>query len=235
MRNLPTTPLLVLAVCCSVALAAYSTVSPYSRSPYFSRVQNAETGGTYPEAVAARFADMRWKYTQLRTFVPGSSFVLFLLGLLAMRHRLFDDPKGNRRVILTAMAFGFASWSIFWFVFPRLGIERNPGIVSDQWLALTYAGAVTLFLAYRPEWTKRLAMFGVTGRMALTNYVLQAAIVSWLASGYGMGLKIRPYLELPATMLVFLVMVVFSSLWLRQFRYGPLERVWRSATYLSWR
>jgi uncharacterized protein len=176
---------------------------------------------------------MRWEYSQVRALIPTSSFVLFIFGLLAVRHRIFEDPKSMQRVIIIAMVLGFTSWAAFWFLLPKMGMDGF-GIISDQWLAFTYAGAMILFLAYKPVWNRRFAVFGITGRMALTNYVLQAAMISWLASGYGLSLKIRPYLDLPASIAVFAVMAGFSTLWLERFRYGPLEKVWRSFTYFSW-
>ena len=176
---------------------------------------------------------MRWQYSQTRVLIPDSSFVLFILGLLAIRHGLFEDPKSKRRVIIGAMIFGFVSWLIVWFDYFRPSALKAYGVISDQWLAFTYVGAVVLLLAYRPAWRDRLAPFGVTGRMALTNYALQAAILSLLASGYGAGLRIRPALELPAAVLLFLILLILSTFWLRRFSYGPLERLWRSFTY--WR
>ena len=233
-RNWSTRSLLILAVLCAVALSMYSTFKPYRRGPYWESVQKAESEGTFTSAVRARAQNMVWGYSQPRTLIPGSSFVLFILGLLSIRHGLFADPKSRKRIIVTAMIFGFASWALYWLVLFRSSTDGF-GIISDQWLAFTYIGAVVLLLAYRPIWASRLSMFGTTGRMALTNYVLQAALVSLLGSGYGIALKIRPYYELPATIVVFGVMVIFSTLWLSRFRYGPLERLWRTVTYMSWR
>jgi uncharacterized protein len=232
-RNWPTRALLMVAVIAAVALPLFSMTSPYSRGPYYEKVEQAEAHGAYVDAVKARAENMRWQYSQPRALIPTSSFVLFIFGLLAIRHGVFADPKGMRRVIITAMTAGFSSWVLTWFVLPRVGLGGF-GIVSDQWLAFTYAGAIVLLLAYRPQWNRRLAAFGVAGRMALTNYVLQAAIISWISSGYGLSLKIRPYLELPATITVFLVMAALSTLWLKLFPYGPLERIWRAFTYFSW-
>jgi uncharacterized protein len=33
--------------------------------------------------------------------------------------------------------------------------------------------------------------------------------------------------------MIYLILLVLSVLWLRYFRFGPLEWVWRSATYLK--
>ena len=91
-----------------------------------------------------------------------------------------------------------------------------------------------MLLAYRPRWVSRLSFFGVAGRMALTNYVLQAAALSILACGYGLALRIRPYYEIPAAIILFSACVLLSRAWLARFRYGPLERIWRWITYAEW-
>jgi uncharacterized protein len=229
-RSWPTRALLVLAFLSAIALSLYSTVSPYRRSPNHAALAEAELHGSYAEVVKERAEAMKWTWTRPRILIPGSSFVLFILGLLSIRHGVFADPKAKRRTIMAAMAFGAVSWTAAWFVLPKLPYSRGFGIISDQWLALTYIGAITLLLAYRPVWKERLRAFAITGRMALTNYVLQAAILSWLASGYGLGLRIRAYYELPATILLFLMLALFSTFWLARFSYGPLERIWRSFT-----
>lgn len=229
-RNWSTRALLVLAFVSAIALSAYSTVSPYQRSPNNAALQAAESHGSFAEAVKERAVAMKWTWTRPRILVPGSSFVLFILGLLSIRHGIFTDPKARKRLILGAMAFGLASWSLAWFVLPKLPWSNGFGIINDQWLALTYIGGIIMLLAYRPVWKERLRAFAITGRMALTNYVLQAAILSWLASGYGPGLKIRPYYVPPATILLFLILVLISTFWLARYSYGPLERLWRSFT-----
>lgn len=229
-RNWSTRALFVLALFSAIALSVYSTVSPYRRSPNRAALQKAEAEGTYGEAMKERAEAMRWRWSQPRALIPGSTFVLFILGLLSIRHGVFADPKAARRTIATAMMFGLVSWTLAWFVLPKLPFSNGFGIINDQWLAFTYIGAITLLLAYRPAWKERFRAFATTGRMALTNYVLQAAIISWLASGYGLGLKIRPYYVPPATILLFLILVLISTFWLARYSYGPLERLWRSFT-----
>ncbi len=163
--------------------------------------------------------------------ISTANFSLFLLGFLAVRHWIFTRARGKRRVIVGVMAFGFVSWTLAWILYDDG--PRELGVLSDRWLSLTYGGAVVLLLAYRPIWESRLSIFGDAGRMALTNYVVQAAIISSLASSGGSGLKIRPYATLFATAILFGVLALFSRLWLSRFRYGPLEWLWRVVTY--WR
>jgi uncharacterized protein len=67
--------------------------------------------------------------------------------------------------------------------------------------------------------------------MALTNYMLQAAVLDFLASGYGLALKLRPIVYTPLALVGFALVAALSVAWLRRFRFGPLEWIWRTLTY----
>ena len=238
-HKLPTRMLLLVALCSTAAGTVASKVKPVDRQEYvahFKALHDAEDNATFRQAVVARAEHARWWYLRPRVLVPDSNLVLFIFGLLAIRHGVFEDARKKKWAILAMMTFGFLSWSAVWLLYFKLpDVDSGAyGILSDQWLAFTYVGAVILLLAYRPAWKQRLAPFGVAGRMALTNYVLQAAILSVLACRYGFGLEIRPYYEIPATIVLFGVCVALSTLWLARFAYGPLERIWRWVTYAEW-
>ena len=199
---------------------------------------------TYSELIANRLRTIRRQVTDWTVLIPDSSFALFIIGLLAVRRGIFDDPRRHLREIIVFMIIGAASWLLFWLALPLVPTASAPrmigmltttgfGIVSDQWLAFTYIGAMILLLTFRPEWTTRLASFGIAGRMALTNYVLQCVVIAVLASPFGLGLHLRPYYYLLGGILLFAASVMLSRMWMSRFRYGPLEWGWRSATYLK--
>lgn len=75
--------------------------------------------------------------------------------------------------------------------------------------------------------------FARVGRHALTHYIGQSLILSLIASSAGMGAFGRlSRLELLLLCLpIFAFQLAFSSLWMRRFSMGPLERVWRRFTY----
>ena len=85
----------------------------------------------------------------------------------------------------------------------------------------------------KPEWQNHLAPLASVGRMALTNYVLQSLLCSLLFNGYGFGLynQVSPLAGLELTVLIFLLQIPLGVWWLRRFRFGPLEWLWRSLTY----
>jgi len=173
--------------------------------------------------------------------LPDTNLALFCLGLLTVRHGVLDQPLRHRRLIIDWMVFGAVSWAAHWLVLRNLPelpiadatwpVSQGLGLLNEQWLCLTYIGAVVLLLAYRPAWTRRLRAIGAAGRMALTNYMFQVAVLDALASGYGLQLKLRPAAYVLAAVLLFSAEAAFSSAWLARYRFGPLEWLWRMITY----
>jgi uncharacterized protein len=78
--------------------------------------------------------------------------------------------------------------------------------------------------------TKRLA---AVGRMALSNYLTHSIVCTTLFYGYGFGL----FGDINRTGLAAIVLIIWvfqlliSPIWLRHFRFGPAEWLWRSLTY----
>jgi uncharacterized protein len=79
-------------------------------------------------------------------------------------------------------------------------------------------------------WTAALA---AVGQMAFSNYIAQAVICAFIFYGHGLGLygTLERYQLLAVVLGVWVFNLVWSSLWLRYFRFGPLEWCWRSLTY----
>jgi uncharacterized protein len=104
--------------------------------------------------------------------------------------------------------------------------------VERMAVALGHIGVVMLVCkAGVLTWlTRRLA---AVGQMALTNYILQTLICGLVFFGYGLAL----FGQLPRHQLYYVVAAVWmfqliaSPIWLRRFRFGPLEWLWRSLTY----
>ena len=176
--------------------------------------------------------------------VPDESLPLVLLGFVAVRVGVVDNPLRHVRLVRGWVLFGLAAWAVSWLVLRH--VPRPPqylmgaywaertliGLVKDQWLCITYAGGALLLLAKRPALVARMRPIGAPGRLALTNYVLQAVTIWYLAKPLGIKLHEAGYV---AAWIVFAtVMVLFSNVWLARFRYGPLEWLWRMATYAKW-
>ncbi|MBN1666468.1 MAG: DUF418 domain-containing protein [Anaerolineales bacterium] len=164
-----------------------------------------------------------------------SALALFLLGLLAGRLKFFEQLPEERAFLKRAGLVGLL-----------VGLVGN-GIylwVEDPWLsalAITlgapamstaYVGGLSL-LSLGKRGARWLAPLASVGRMALTNYILQSVVCAFIFGGFGLGFyeEINAAGLLGLTFLIYLLQIPLSVWWLRHFRFGPLEWLWRSLTY----
>lgn len=91
-----------------------------------------------------------------------------------------------------------------------------------------------IMIICRQGWLQFLTTrLGAVGQMAFTNYVMTSMICAFIFTGYGLGL----YGELQRHQLYYIVagisifQLVVSPIWLRYYRFGPLEWGWRALTY----
>lgn len=191
---------------------------------------------------------MPYSYTQAPTStLPTNNFTYFLIGFLAFRLGLFDERQRHTRMIVGVMIFGALSWAAAHWLLPlpitlpsvlplRVAAQAEANgfrLIRDSGLALTYTGAILLLVA-RPESLRRLSFFSITGRMALTNYMLQVIILDLTFSNFAFGAQISAWLAPVAALVLFSAEIALSQWWLPRFCYGPLEWLWRSATYAQW-
>jgi uncharacterized protein len=224
------------------ALTAARDATP---NPVWAELKAAQAQPSYTLLVRARARSMGADYLRWPFFLSGINLALFILGFLTLRKGVFQAPKKHLRLIVSAMVLGLLSWAMWWLVLRELQTELVPqriatalsdglGIIREQWLALTYIGGLVLLLAYRPAWERRLAWIGLAGRMALTNYLIQIAILDLLSSGYGVALRVRPLLDPILTAGIFGLEILVTRWWLARYRLGPAEWLWRTFTYGKW-
>jgi uncharacterized protein len=99
-------------------------------------------------------------------------------------------------------------------------------------LSVGYATGLLLLLG-RPWWRSTLAVIAPLGRMALTQYLLQSLVCTWIFNGYGLGLYGRVSINacLLGSIGLFSLQVWSSRLWLTHHSFGPVEWLWRRMTY----
>ncbi|MBN2411227.1 DUF418 domain-containing protein [candidate division KSB1 bacterium] len=99
-------------------------------------------------------------------------------------------------------------------------------------VALGHIGLICLFCKFNIlNWLKK--SLSAVGRMAFTNYIMQSLIGTFLFYSYGFGLfgTMDKAEQLWVVAAIWIFQLIASPIWLRYFRFGPLEWGWRSLTY----
>ncbi len=116
--------------------------------------------------------------------------------------------------------------------------EFNKNVAFDYYQAARMLRSLGFFgfimLLYKSARFKWLfALFRPVGQMAFTNYLMQSLIGGLFFYGIGLNYfgKLERYELYIYTGVVWLIEIIWSHIWLRYFRFGPLEWLWRSLTY----
>jgi uncharacterized protein len=76
--------------------------------------------------------------------------------------------------------------------------------------------------------------FAAVGQMAITNYLMHSAICLVLFILLGWYGQLERHQLYYVVFAIWAAQLVISPLWLRYFRFGPVEWLWRSLTYVKW-
>ena len=116
-------------------------------------------------------------------------------------------------------------WDYRWCAF----LLQVPRELSAPFQTIGYAA---LIYGFWPQLSRLWIVSAVAcvGRMALSNYILQTLICTTLFYRFGLFMKFDRLTLLAFVIPVWIVNVVFSVVWLRFFRQGPLEWAWRRLT-----
>jgi len=202
--------------------------------------------GTYAEATWQRLKSTVMALSNITLF--GFIVVcMFLLGAWFVRSGAIVRPRGFPRLYAGlrwgALPVGLVAMLASVALAPTMdGVTFN--LRTSNAFALQMLANLLMCLGYvawlvraldAPVLRRLLSWLAPAGRMALTNYLMQSLVCTWIFYGYGLGYfeqLARAWQPLFALAL-FAVQVLLSRWWLSRFRFGPMEWVWRSLTYLK--
>lgn len=179
------------------------------------------------------------------------TLALFFLGLYAGRIGFFENLEEKKQYLkrglwrsLIAFLSCFAVGALVFLVLKlpeKLGAGWDMMIgatlydVSNLFTTAFYIFAFLLLWAHKPWWKAQILKLAPYGRMALTNYFLQSVIGTFIFFAYGFN----QLDQFGSTVAAGIALVVFmgqhwlSRWWLERYYYGPLEWLWRSATFFK--
>ena len=208
--------------------------------------------GSLPEVLYSNATDgfkMKMEF-QLGVFYRFYlTFAFFLIGVWLGRINYFDRfeelKETTKRVLIGSIIGFFVFGGLTAASFMQMGGAfsfTNPWAITGLHfvdlvnVCLTATILTSFTLIYHSARGQRiLNTFKEYGRTALTNYFIQSIIGTAILFGWGLG-QIGEwrniYLFLMALVIITL-QIFLSKAWLKKFRYGPLEWLWRSATYMK--
>lgn len=191
--------------------------------------------GTYGEIFAFRFFELFLAYSNI--FISGPMILaMFLLGVYTFKKKLLVGLEQKKELLLKILLIsGMVGWPASFLQMAYRDHELL--FFFGYWLGgpaicLFYISAFLLLSQTKP-FKAILKLFAAPGRMALTNYLAQSLICTFIFYSYGLGL----YNQVSATQFILIVPVIFivqiywSKLWLKHYQYGPMEWLWRRWTY----
>jgi uncharacterized protein len=180
-----------------------------------------------------------------------------LLGMALYKSGFFSaclDPRAYLAWIAAALLIGLPItaaevWHNFrlgWHT-PTIEAFGSMGVdIGSVVMSIGIAGAVMLWCQFRiltgratPRTDRGftgLSLYdrlSATGKMAFTNYLTQTIICTTIFYGHGFGLfgYVDRTGQFFIVLAIWVLQLLWSPLWLRYFRFGPFEWIWRSLTY----
>lgn len=137
-----------------------------------------------------------------------------------------------KAVFTTSLVLSAPIW--VWTVVAGTGTELAHEIAFRTAMipGLLYISGLILVLR-QPRARRGLSFLRFYGRMAFSNYLGQTVICVTVLPPFVTSGHVSALTALGFCLAVIVFQCVFSVLWLRWFRYGPLEWVWRCGTYLE--
>lgn len=178
---------------------------------------------------------------------------LILLGLAAGQYRIFEHISVKRKkiIVFTIMMFfiSIGGWLYQWYYVPDALVSFDTlseeklsehitnieqfaliGLQFSPFISAFYVGLIILLL--------QLHFFKIVlgplkeyGRMALTNYLGQTALILFIGHAFQLIGNISYIQSLWICLGIYIIQLLCSRLWLKFFRFGPFEWLWRMGTY----
>jgi uncharacterized protein len=194
--------------------------------------------GGFLDAVRARVQALPGVLVVLAVLNWAQIVAMFLAGLIAGRRGVLAHPDRHRtlwrRLLVVAVVVGLPGGVVSGW----LAVAGDASTTADVLgVAIGFATAPALTggyvaLAARHSGGRVLRAVSSAGRMSLTCYLGESVLMSALFCGWGLGLFGRRGAFTAALLAVgvWITLEVFSRLWLRSNRHGPMEWVLRRWT-----
>lgn len=236
-------PVCIYQIFRAVADHSY-TIPSLDTSSFWAATYTVQDGGTFLETLKVnlwegQLASLAWAWDHGRVFQTAG---LFIFGMLIGRNGWFLEKNLRRWGMALAIALVC--------FFPLYGLNNmvgnyieNPSVLTPLKIILSSLANASfmvillcgvIFGFYRTtRFSGFLSLLKPYGRMSMTNYVTQGIIGSIIYYNWGFHLQMGITGSLLIGILIFLVQYQICRVWINHHNHGPLEYLWKKATWLE--
>ena len=175
---------------------------------------------------------------------------MFLIGYALGRSDFYKNISQHKKVLYLIIAAGLIiglpanyflakymlyNMNDYWMLKTKGLYQTIAYAVGVVPLAMVYV-ALFMLLFQSAKGKKIMSVLAPVGKMAFSNYIAQTLIGNFVFLGAGLGYlgQVGPVYFTMFGIVIFILQIIISTIWLRYFNYGPIEWIWRSATYKKW-
>jgi uncharacterized protein len=201
--------------------------------------------GNYFKIIGTISGTLIWfQSSGLYEFMFFDTVGMMLIGMAFLKLGIITGERSNRFYLLM-MLFGYGIGLGINAYETRLLLNSNFDTLAWEQAGMTYGfGRVAMTMGHIGFWmiicrngwlrwlTERLA---AVGRMALTNYVMHSVFAAFIFTGIGFSMfgALQRHELYYVVAGIWLFQLIVSPIWMKHFRFGPLEWLWRSLTYVE--
>lgn len=157
---------------------------------------------------------------------------LLMLGMIVARGNYFSREIG---FWVKTFVIGFISAFVLYVA--KSATTQSLQTIFTMWFNIAFTAvliAVFVILYQNDAFKKMTSGLSYYGRMSLTNYIGQSIIGSIIFFPYAFGLadKLGIAWSLVVGIMVMLLQIQFCKIWLKRYKQGPLESLWKRATWI---
>lgn len=203
----------------------------------------ANLAGSFSDVIGEHVRALPTYGLSLLTVQGPTTLAAFLIGMVAGRRRLLQNPHGADALLRLIQLVGFAIGITGGLVYASGGNGDTRAVLMSVMTApfLTAAYVASLLRIMHSDRGQDIRqLLAPAGQMALSNYLGQSVATMLIFTGVGFGLagQVSPLETVGLAVGIFVLQVLLSHVWLSSFRYGPVEGVLRAVTNRtapSWR
>lgn len=162
-----------------------------------------------------------------------------LFGFMLQKINFFERLKELKKLLKYICGFSLVIAVVIGIVF-NIAIIYKAGFLKIfhplYWLVLStmvFISTAICLLYVNGKLKTIFSYFSAGGKMTLTNYMSQNILAAFIFSGIGLGIAdSMPYwFYFLLAVFIFIIQLLISKWWLSKYNYGPVEWLWRSASY----